>query len=318
MNLRNHEGSPGAEARVSDQVKTASTRPNAEDLPEQSNGAVSPLVLIRKMYLGCAKIPVFGSVLRKVVRKFLPPNKRSWTCIPSGPAKGLWLFVDLRFEPHLMDGRYETPAQEVLTTWLRPGDCFYDVGAHIGFFSLLAARLVGERGTVIAFEPDPNNASILRTTAIKNKMPQIRVVEAAAWSSSGPLEFQRADPASSGVDGQVGPIANLNRDRIRVSGVALDDYVLQHESSPPNFLKIDVEAAEVGALQGAAELFKTFRPSLLCEVHNVPNKARIEAWLQERLYSLEWLGPQDSLPIQLLALPRPVSDKVDSNARSLT
>jgi len=317
LNLRNHEGLPGAEAPVSDQEKTASTRLNTEEPPQQSNGTVSPLVLIRKIYLGCSKIPIFGSVLRKVVRKLLPPNRRSWICIPNGPAKGLWLFVDLRFEPHFLDGRYETPAQEVLTTCLRAGDCFYDVGAHIGFFTLLAARLVGERGTVIAFEPDPSNARILRTTAIKNKLPQIRVVEAAAWSSSGSLEFQRADPASSGVDGQVGPIANLNSDRIRVSGVALDDFVLRHESPPPNFLKIDVEAAEVGALEGAAELFKTFRPSLLCEVHNVRSKAEVEVWLQERLYSLKWLGPHDSLPIQLLALPRSASEKVESNARSL-
>jgi FkbM family methyltransferase len=164
--------------------------------------------------------------------------------------------------------------------------------------------LVGEQGTVIAFEPDPGNARVLRTTAIKNKLPQIRVVEAAVWSSSGSLEFERADSASSRVDGQVGPIANFNRDRIRVNGVALDDYVLQRQSPPPNFLKIDVEAAELGALQGAAELFKSFRPSLLCEVHSVRNKAEIEAWLRERLYSLKWLGRHDSLPIQLLALPR--------------
>jgi FkbM family methyltransferase len=226
--------------------------------------------------------------------------------------------VDLRFERDFLDGLYEVPAQEVLTSFLRAGDCFYDVGAHIGFFSLLAARLVGEQGTVIAFEPDPRNAGILRTTAVKNKLSQIRVVEAAVWSSSGALEFERADAASSRVDGQVGQIANLNRDRIRVSGVALDDYVRGRESPPPNFLKIDVEAAELEALQGAAELFKTHRPSLLCEVHNVPNKAKVEAWLQGRLYSLKWLGPQDSLPIQLLALQRSASKKVESNARNLT
>ena len=73
-----------------------------------------------------------------------------------------------------------------------PGACFYDVGAHIGFYSLLAARLVGQGGHVVAFEPDPANAAVLRENITRNNLGQIEVVPVALWSHCGVVAFRRS------------------------------------------------------------------------------------------------------------------------------
>ena len=239
--------------------------------------------------------------MRRTAAKVLAVGQRVWVRIPEGLAQGLWLQVETRFEPQFLNGQYELQAQEVLRKYLRPGGCFYDIGAHVGFFSLCASRIVGESGVVMAFEPDPENAKVLREAAQRNDMPQLRVVEAAVWSSSGPIEFQRAPKSSSRVDGQVRPIANWeDENRVSVDGVSLDDFILRSKSRPPDFLKVDVEAAESEVLKGASWLFGTYAPLLLCEVHNATNEAGVREWLTQQKYQFRWLASRGSFPVHLV------------------
>src|SRR5260370_19554086 len=74
---------------------------------------------------------------------------------------------------------------------------FYDIGANIGFFSLLAGRIVGKDGRVIAFEPDPELGARLRVNVRRNDLQVISVEEKAVWFESGTVSFERADPATS-------------------------------------------------------------------------------------------------------------------------
>lgn len=286
------------------EMTASSSPPHVGSLRTQVLSTMSRSALARDLYSGLSRLPIVGSLMRGAAERVLPVGERVWVQIPKGPAQGLWLQVDARFEPHFLDGQYEWQAQEVLLEHLRHGCCFYDVGAHVGFFSLLAARIVGGSGLVVAFEPDPQNAEILREAAQRNRMPQLRVVEAAVWSSSGPIEFQRAHAASGRVDGQVGPVANWrDDDRVCVDGVSLDDFVLRGEAPPPDFLKVDIEAAESEALKGASRLFDTFAPLLLCEVHNVSNEAAIREWLAQRRYQFKRLQGPGSFPVHLLGFP---------------
>ncbi len=182
----------------------------------------------------------------------------------------------------------------------------FDVGAHIGFISLFAALLVGKEGKVIAFEPDPRNCQVLRANSARNSLPQLQIVEAAVWSSSGPLEFGRASKASSNMEGRITAISSNSDDRIQVSGVSIDDFVFRNGGTAPGILKIDVEGAELDVLKGAAEVVKSIRPVVICEVHFPADMPMIDAWLAEKEYRLYLLDDRKSFPTWLLASPNEI------------
>jgi FkbM family methyltransferase len=282
------------------------TSTQKESVRGRISGSLTSSSFVRRAYSACAHIPLLGSLVRGAAGFLFPAEKRVWVRIPSGLAKGLWLSIDPRFDSHLLERVYESKVQQLLAAHLKPGDCFFDVGANIGFISLLASQLVGTVGKVFAFEPEPRNARVIRANAEKNNLPQLHLVEAAAWSSSGPLEFGRANEASSNVDGQVIAISARNPDRIQVRGLAIDDFVYRDGGVPPSFLKIDVEGAEFEVLKGAAEVVKSARPVILCEIHYPADVPRIDEWLNEKGYQLHALDDRKSFPTWLLASPGPI------------
>jgi FkbM family methyltransferase len=301
----------GAEhgARFGPTMATTPSSQYSQKLRGRLLGAISRSSFVRNSYAGCSRLPFLGSIVRKAAGTVVPTGERICVRIPRGLGKGLWLWIDPRFEERLLNGDYEPQVQEVLAGSLKPGDCCFDVGAHIGFFSLLAARLVGESGKVVAFEPDPINAAVLRANAINNGMPQIHLVEAAVWSSSGPVQFAGVEAASSRVDGRVEQVANHGRSQITVEGIRLDDYYSRHELPPPVLLKVDVEGAETEVVYGATHLFRDIRPTLLCEVHSDENQAKLEKWFEEKNYSIRWIPGHARLPVYLLAASRrPLGD----------
>ncbi|HLW97183.1 MAG TPA: FkbM family methyltransferase [Candidatus Acidoferrales bacterium] len=274
---------------------------DADNFTGRMLGTLSASSFARNLYSGLTHVPLLGTLVHAAAGKVFAGKKRVWARIPHGLGKGLWLKIDPRFEYQMLSGDHEREAQELLAAQLKPGDCFYDVGAHTGFFSLAAARLVSDSGRVIAFEADPENAALLRATVAKNNFPQIEVVEAAVWSSSGPVEFERAPSASSLVDGKVGKVASSNINRVQVAGITLDEYISRSGSIPPTFLKIDVELSESEVLDGAAELFRTSRPFVLCEVHTYENRNKVRTWLSARNYRLHNMDGRSTLPMWFVA-----------------
>ena len=221
--------------------------------------------LVRKAYFVCRRIPVLGDLLHSRVTSVLPQGKRIWTTVARGPGKGLWMFVDPRFDHEFSNGKHEAWIQDLLRNNLREGDCFYDVGAHIGFFSLIAARIVGPAGHVYSFEPDPQNVSVMTANRERNEMPQIDITKAAVWESSQELTFERSNVASSGMEGRV--IQEQDSAGDSRIGRFTDDFFSNRRAQPPNLIKIDVEGAEYAVLAGARKLLSEFKPRVLCEVH---------------------------------------------------
>jgi FkbM family methyltransferase len=144
---------------------------------------------------------------------------------------------------------------------------FYDLGANIGFFSLLAAKLVGPSGGVVAFEPDPEIAARLRENASRNNFSWITVEQKAVWSAASVVTFSRMDPLVSPDRGQGHVSAEAGvANSIRVEAISLDTYSSGHP--PPQFIKCDVEGAEVEVFRGAGRLLRENRPGILCELHS--------------------------------------------------
>ncbi len=220
---------------------------------------------------GLRRLPVVGACARWASARMLRRDARAWVEVQHGPAKGLWLKLNPRTGHDYFQGAVEPEVQHGLEEHLRAGMTFYDIGANIGFFSLLAARLVGATGNVIAFEADPDAAARLREHAARNRLPWITVEERAVWSETGGVRFIRSDPAAS-PDLGLGHVQadGTAKNSIGVAAVSLDDYAIH--APLPDFVKCDVEGAEVEVIRGARRLLAEKRPGVLCELHSEENR----------------------------------------------
>ncbi|HEY2907843.1 MAG TPA: FkbM family methyltransferase [Vicinamibacterales bacterium] len=169
---------------------------------------------------------------------------------------------------NIVRGRYEADEIAFVRRTLRPGDTAIDAGAHIGFFSMQMAAMVGARGKVFAFEPLDRNADLLERSIAENRFDD-RIVfrRAAVGASSGTatLTFPTETLNTGGayvLPGGTAPLAgNVAR---TVPLVALDDLDI---ARPVRFIKIDVEGAEPQVVRGARRILKEDRPLMLSELH---------------------------------------------------
>lgn len=246
---------------------------------------------------GLRRVPVLGKCVSWAGERLVPRDSLAWVQVQSGHAQGLWLHLNPRTGTTYFEGGGEPEVQEALQQHLRPGMIFYDVGANIGFFSLLVARLVGKGGRVVAFEADPEIALRLREHVARNAFGWITVEEKAVWSGSTPVLFARTDPATS-PDRGLGHVVTVSaRDTIQASGVSLDDYT---ETLPsPDFLKCDVEGAEVEVFRGARRLLREKRPGIICEMHSEENHRILVEEFSRLGYSCKACGTN-----HILALPQ--------------
>lgn len=239
-------------------------------------------------------VPVIGSFVHRISHRMLPADERIWAQVQAGPAKGLWLELNPRTGQSYLQGEAERPVQEVLAKTLRPGMVCYDLGANVGLFSLLAARLVGANGKVFGFEPDAEVAGRLRSNVARNDFANVTVVEAGIWSSSEEIRFIAADTSSP--DRGTGKLANDNSMKgTRVRCVSLDEFA---QSAPlPDLIKCDIEGAEVEMFRGATRILRTGRPTILCELHSESNKTACREILQEFGYGIELIDGNHILAV---------------------
>jgi FkbM family methyltransferase len=139
------------------------------------------------------------------------------------------------------------PETKLFRELLRPGMTVVDVGANIGYFSLLASTLVGSGGSIHAFEPDPLNCSLLKKSIRLNNVSNIEVVQMALSDDDVPISLF-IDSHNKG-DHRIWEPVGESRKRIDVGSTTLDDYLDQRQSKPA-FIKIDVQGAEGKVLGG--------------------------------------------------------------------
>lgn len=164
-------------------------------------------------------------------------------------------------------GTYEMPVQEILSQYLKPGDIFYDIGANVGFFTILAANLVGASGQVYAFEPEAKNVAILRRNAELNHFANVTVMEKAVSRTTGVEAFYLTKCVGGHTLASVGRKFDIE-ECLTVSTVSIDDLLLQQprEIKPPTLVKVDVEGAEIDVLHGMSQTIQQYQPLILYEV----------------------------------------------------
>src|ERR1700730_3874804 len=207
--------------------------------------AIAPKGWVGSLLLGLPEplrslrnVPILGNLAHRLSHRFLPADEKVWARVERSFAEGLWLELNPRTGQHYLRGDVEPAIQEILSKRLKPGMVFYDLGANIGFFSLLAARLVGAAGQVFSFEPDPEIAGRLRRNIARNGFINATVIEAGIWSASGTVNFVAADLSSPdrGVGKFVAGEGAAAGTPMRC--VALDDFV--GRAPTPDAIKCDV------------------------------------------------------------------------------
>lgn len=212
------------------------------------------------------RVPLLGRGLRLLARHYA---EGSVVEIRQGLAAGFRWKRHHRHVNGYWIGHYELPLQRLLGRELSAGQTFYDVGANAGFFTLVAARLVGAKGRCVAFEPLPGNIESIREQVRLNSLHQCVIVPEAVGAHAGKARFAFASVGDS--QARLDESRRTEGETIEVRVTTLDLAMQLH--GVPHFVKLDVEGAEVPALKGAARMLALAKPKLLIELHG-PDCAR--------------------------------------------
>ncbi|MEV8404263.1 FkbM family methyltransferase [Streptomyces niveus] len=162
-----------------------------------------------------------------------------------------------------------------MTRWLqgrlRPGDSFIDVGANIGYYSVLASGLVGERGRVVAVEASPDFHQRLLDQVRLNRRDNIRAVNGAVSDERKTLTFVLASSANMGANSIV-PYDGPAESSFEVEAFPLGELVDEVEISTARVIKIDVEGAEGSVVRGMIPMLDKLRPDCEITVEVTPDR----------------------------------------------
>lgn len=177
---------------------------------------------------------------------------------------------------------YEPEVRDFLFWALRPGDTFIDVGANVGYFSVLAMGLVGPCGRLLAIEANPQTFALLKRNLEKNKFGS--AVHCAVTDTPGEVEIHM--PAEGDVFSslRMGGLVKAEGSRsFKVPGKSLDALIAENQLKTVDVIKIDIEGAELSALRSAGQCLERLRPILTIEygLNTWPNFGATREALEE-------------------------------------
>jgi FkbM family methyltransferase len=232
-------------------------------------------------FSGLSQESFLGELLRLPLR-ILPGGLR--LPILQGGFRGKWWIVAAGHYGCWL-GSYEYEKRRLFEAEVNRGHTVYDLGAHAGYYTLLASVLVGPEGKVFAFEPLPQNLFYLKEHMRINRLKNVTVIEAAVSDHNGRVRF------GEGPDRYTGKIAPDGS--IVVQAVSLDSYVSEHGLPAPDLIKMDVEGAELAALTGAKSLLARHHPKIFLAVHGEDLRRQCRDFLASLGYRLRGLDREN-------------------------
>ncbi|MAS94286.1 MAG: hypothetical protein CMO55_13900 [Verrucomicrobiales bacterium] len=191
--------------------------------------------------------PTYKRVLRSALR-----NLR--TRIKGGPAEGYKWSLPTR--TRFLKGTYESQMANFVGDSLHSEDVFWDVGAHFGYYSLIAAKKL-TAGRVYSYEPSSENLFYLRSHVKWNRLNHVTVIPSAMSEEDGTAVFGGQGTGSGMIGG----------DGEEVTVRSIDSLIGSGDAVAPTFLKVDVEGQEANVLRGAAELLSTASATFVISTH---------------------------------------------------
>lgn len=186
---------------------------------------------------------------------------------------GFGVRIPLRFYKYFRPD-YEKANFDFMKRHVHPGNIVLDVGAHIGLFSIAAAKLVGATGRVYCFEPTGQTFKILKQTISINRQQNITPIKAAVGSYSGKIQFFTSMLPGDNSNSIVSYKTDRELSGSKVDIVSVDDFMKEYKLGSVHFLKIDVEGAEFEVLQGAVSTLNKMHPVIILAIHPEAIKAK--------------------------------------------
>ena len=184
-----------------------------------------------------------------------------------------------------INGVYEEFETEIVKKIIKKGDVVVDVGANIGYYTLIFAKLVGKEGKVFAFEPEPTNFNILKKNVKINEYENVTLINKAVSNKTGKMTLDLDEINKGGHS-----ISKNNSEKtIEIESIRLDDYFKTYYGKI-NFIKLDIEGAEVEAIKGMSEILGKNEEANIMAEYNPQSLSNLGTNSEEYLTSLMKFG----------------------------
>ncbi len=226
-------------------------------------------------------IPLIGPYVHNKINKFLSTNLYTqdyqWFAPRLGVRAGLKMRLKLPMENEFFLETHDTDVTKILIDRIKYGFKVVEIGAHIGYFSLLIAKLIGTKGKLFAIEPLPVNQKRLNEHIISNGFNNVKILNFAVSDKNDNEDFFVFDFSTIGRLTTVDPRYEKEPlDKISVECRTFDSLYKTGLIDMPDFIKIDTEGAELLILKGMHDILKISKPQLLIELHN--EMTALEVW----------------------------------------
>ena|SRR5579862_6470282 len=248
-----------------------------------------------------AFLPRLRYFLRKPWSLKVKSFRSRWLQVLPYPVRlpfGVWWLAETDWAGKaILSGGLENAERKLVECIIQPGMTVIDIGAHHGFYTLLASRKVGPNGHVLAFEPSPRERRKLLRHLRLNWCRNVRVESSALGSAQGETDMFVVVGHQTGCNSLRPPNTHEPTYTVRVPILTLDACLERAKIHRVDFVKLDVEGGESEVLKGATSLLERLpRPSFMCEVQEIrtgpwgyPAREIIE-FLRAR--GFHWFAPQ--------------------------
>jgi len=230
------------------------------------------------------------------------PSGESQVYECQGALEGYRMSIDWNRFRSFVYGTWEPEVFRAVTATVKPGMTVIDIGAHIGYYTLLFAKCVGPNGRVVAFEPLPVNFELLKKNIQLNELTYIQTFPQAVFSRNEEIILTVPDDLPHSGDASV--YHGRGTKQFRVPAIALDTFC-DSAGLRPDILKMDVEGAEYDVLIGAERTIGRYRPKLLIELHHFDGNLAahpVPDLLTSWGYRIQWIE-RSEMTSHILATP---------------
>jgi FkbM family methyltransferase len=220
-----------------------------------------------RLLIGACKQIIKGNFINSVKRQKPKQLRKKWeTFLKSNEPfyilkyKNLFkikLYKDSELSQYIYQKKFEINESSFIKAFLKKGDNFIDIGANIGYFSLMASKIVGAMGNIFAFEPSKNNLIRLNENIKLNNFSNIKTIQKAVSNSIGELDLFISNDGYDAWNTFAKPFWFKNYSTEKTFTTTLDSFISELEISNLKLIKIDVEGWELNVLKGAENFLKT-------------------------------------------------------------
>jgi FkbM family methyltransferase len=241
-----------------------------------------------------------ATLVHNLLNRITPGETQILEC--KGALEGYRMCIDWNRFRSFVYGTWEPEVLRVVTSTIKPGMTVIDIGAHIGYCSLLFAKCVSSSGRVFSFEPLPGNFALLQKNIQLNNLRQVATFNQAIFS--GNREITLTVPEDQPNPGSGSAYIHGGAQEFRVEAISVDAFC-EKSGIRPDILKMDVEGAECEVLMGACGMISQCRPKLLIGFHHFDGNLAahpVPDLLAGWGYEIQWVE-RWRLTSYILALP---------------